>query len=216
MPPGRARLAIKPAPIGSETATNTVGIVRLICCSTRRTGGAFARITSGRSARSSLARAWICSALAAPNRVSMRTLRLSDHPSLSSPCRNAANRALICGSSSARFDSTPMRRTRSICCARAATGHAAALPSAPRNSRRFMPAPDSGNLSYRVKPRRRKRRLAADAGVRNGSRRPRWAIAYMIQVHAYRPHNSFDAIRAPSVKASSLAHCTEGWQRTML
>ena len=33
---------------------------------------------------------------------------------------------------------------------------------------------------------------------------------------SYRPHNSFDAIRAPSASASSFAHCTDGWQRTML
>jgi hypothetical protein len=34
--------------------------------------------------------------------------------------------------------STPTRRTRSLCCARAASGHAtAALPSSVMNSRRF-------------------------------------------------------------------------------
>src|SRR5262249_22627193 len=37
-----------------------------------------------------------------------------------------------------RAVSTPMRRTRSPCCARAASGHAAALPSAASNSRRPM------------------------------------------------------------------------------
>ena len=37
-----------------------------------------------------------------------------------------------------------MRRTRSLCCARAASGHAAALPRAPRNSRRLILAPGSG------------------------------------------------------------------------
>src|SRR6516165_8085092 len=69
----------------------------------------------------------------------MRTLRASDHPRFSSPCRNAARRVLISGSSSAKAVSTPIRRIRSGCCARAPTGHdAAAPPSAASNSRRPM------------------------------------------------------------------------------
>jgi hypothetical protein len=32
---------------------------------------------------------------------------------------------------------TPMRRMRSVCCARAASGHAAAPPSSVMNERRF-------------------------------------------------------------------------------
>ena len=39
LPPGRARLATKPAPIGSETVTNTIGIVRLSRCNAAVTGG---------------------------------------------------------------------------------------------------------------------------------------------------------------------------------
>jgi tripartite-type tricarboxylate transporter receptor subunit TctC len=46
------------------------------------------------------------------------------------------------GSSAARFMSTPMRRNRSGCCARAASGHpAAALPSPTMNFRRFTRSP---------------------------------------------------------------------------
>ena len=37
-----------------------------------------------------------------------------------------------------------MRRIRSPCCARAASGHAAAPPSSVMNSRRFMPRPQHG------------------------------------------------------------------------
>src|SRR5215831_6797915 len=44
------------------------------------------------------------------------------------------------------FMSTPMRRTRSPCCARAASGHAAALPSSVMNARRFIIRP----LHWRV------------------------------------------------------------------
>ena len=40
------------------------------------------------------------------------------------------------GSFSSPAMSTPMRRTRSACCARTANGHAAALPSPAMNSRR--------------------------------------------------------------------------------
>src|SRR5262249_7756701 len=42
----------------------------------------------------------------------MRTLRPSDHPSLSSPSRNAATRSFISGWSSARLASTTTRRAR--------------------------------------------------------------------------------------------------------
>jgi hypothetical protein len=55
-----------------------------------------------------------------------------------SPCANAAMRADASGSSAASAIRAPMRRIRSACCARAASGHAAAAP--PRsvmNSRRF-------------------------------------------------------------------------------
>src|SRR5262249_3996018 len=44
------------------------------------------------------------------------------------------------GSSAGRATSTPMRRTRSPCCARTAIGHAAAPPRSVMNSRRFMAA----------------------------------------------------------------------------
>ena len=51
---------------------------------------------------------------------------------------NALSRACATGSSAGTFISTPMRRTRSACCARAARGHAAAAPpKSVMNSRRF-------------------------------------------------------------------------------
>jgi len=53
-------------------------------------------------------------------------------------CSNAARRATDSGSSSARTMKTPMRRIRSACCARAASGHAAAPPSSVMKSRRFI------------------------------------------------------------------------------
>src|SRR5437868_5501353 len=38
LPPGRAMLATNPLPIGSDTATNTIGIVRVACINAAVTG----------------------------------------------------------------------------------------------------------------------------------------------------------------------------------
>src|SRR6266498_3489703 len=38
LPPGRARFATKPEPIGSETTAKTIGMVR-VCCSSAAVGG---------------------------------------------------------------------------------------------------------------------------------------------------------------------------------
>jgi hypothetical protein len=81
-------------------------------------------MTSGASATNSAAR----STSAAPQRVSMRTLPPSDQPNSESPCRKAAMRTCPSGSFAAKFVSTPTRRIRSRCCARAARGHVAAAP----------------------------------------------------------------------------------------
>src|SRR6516162_4527978 len=59
-------------------------------------------------------------------------------PNSCKPCANAAKRAGSCGSSTAVDISTPMRRTRSPCCARAARGHAVTPPSSVMKSRRFI------------------------------------------------------------------------------
>jgi hypothetical protein len=57
------------------------------------------------------------------------------------PLRNAARRACPSGPSAATLMSTPMRRMRAGCCARAAIGHAAVPPRRVMNSRRLMKAP---------------------------------------------------------------------------
>jgi hypothetical protein len=46
--------------------------------------------------------------------------------------------------------STPMRRTRSACCARAASGHAAVPQSSVMNSRRLMCSPQAEDKRNRV------------------------------------------------------------------
>src|SRR5215203_3980713 len=73
--------------------------------------------------------------------MSMRTLRPSFQPNCRSSCRSAAIRACPSGLLSAVFISTPMRRMRSGCCARAESGHVAAPLRMLRNSRRLMSAP---------------------------------------------------------------------------
>src|SRR5262249_50126685 len=67
-----------------------------------------------------------------------RTLRPTPQPNSCSPCRNAARRACQSGSSAGSVASTPILRTGSRCCARAASGHAAAPPAMVINSRRLM------------------------------------------------------------------------------
>ena len=48
--------------------------------------------------------------------------------------------------------STPMRRTRSACCARATTGHAAELPSLAMNSRRRIGHPPGRSIGSLSRP----------------------------------------------------------------
>src|SRR5262249_2639399 len=68
----------------------------------------------------------------------MRTLRPMVQPNSCIPCRNAPIRVGVSGSSAAKVISTPMRRIRSGCCARAASGHVAAPPSSVMNARRLL------------------------------------------------------------------------------
>ena len=147
--PGRARFAAKPDPIGSETPRKTIGIVLVWRCNAAVTGVDTARMTSGCSATSSsFASGWYRSASAAAKRCSMWTVRPSTQPKLASPSRNFANWLFLSLSSWAVSSNTPIRRIRSPCCARAASGHAAAEP--PINemkSRRLMcPQTERPNL----------------------------------------------------------------------
>jgi hypothetical protein len=65
-------------------------------------------------------------------------LRPSIQPNRVSPSCNAASSARDCGSFSVKSISTPTRRMRPGCCARATGGHAAALPSPAMNARRLI------------------------------------------------------------------------------
>src|SRR5262245_34677997 len=139
LPPGRARLSTKPAPTGSGTMVNTTGMARVICNKGASDALPSATITSGASATNSAVFLRIRSASPALQRASSRRLRPSVQPTCCSCCTNATMRRCDSGSSAVRFMSTPMRRIRSGCWARALSGHgAAAPPSVAKNFRRPM------------------------------------------------------------------------------
>src|SRR5262249_53992068 len=139
LPPGRAKLSTKPEPTGSLVMVNTIGTVRVACSNGPTLEVPPASITSGASAANSAACLRISVASVVPQRVSMRRLRPMVQPNSASACRNAPTRACQTESSATPGTSTPMCRTRSPCCARAASGHAAAaLPKRVMNSRRLM------------------------------------------------------------------------------
>jgi hypothetical protein len=71
-----------------------------------------------------------------PQRTSVRTLRPFRPTRLRKTLRERSVATLLLGSFSSPPMSRPMRRIRSGCCARATTGHAAALPTPAMNSRR--------------------------------------------------------------------------------
>src|SRR5262245_20122981 len=102
-------------------------------------------MTSGAKATSSAACLCILSASPPRERYSISRLLPSVHPSFASAPRNAATIACRDGSSSIKPANMPMRRMRSACCARAATGHvAAAPPMTLMKSRRLMQPPRLG------------------------------------------------------------------------
>jgi hypothetical protein len=135
-PPGRAKLATKPPPTGSVTCTNTMGTRRVACSNDLMTVVPWARTTSGSSSTNSAAYLRMRSASAAPQRVSIRTLRPAVQPNRCRLCRNAEFFACASGSSAAKFKRTPMRRTPLGCCASAENG----------TQRRFLPCSNAGAI----------------------------------------------------------------------
>ena len=126
LPPGRARLSTKPAPTGSATFTNTIGTVRVAC-----SNGATAAVAGGqddvRRERDQFRRvsANVGGIARAPAIVDPHVAAV-DPAQLLQPLHERRDAGLRSGSSLAAAMSTPIRRMRSPCCARAASGHAAA------------------------------------------------------------------------------------------
>src|SRR5260370_5940846 len=81
-------------------------------------------MTSGASATRCAACRRMTSALPSPHRWLNRTLWPSVQPNCCNSCWNAENRTFACASSAVPW-STPIRRIRFGCCARAANGHQA-------------------------------------------------------------------------------------------
>ena len=117
LPPGRARLATRPAPTGSPTFVITMGMVVVTLLAANVAGVPLTTIRSTlsrtNSAASSGRRSFFCSA----NRYSMVMFFLSFHPSLLSSCRNASKRTAIL--EAVLLSRKPMRKIFPACCASA-------------------------------------------------------------------------------------------------
>ena len=132
LPPGRARLATRPLPTGSSTSAKTIGTTDdarfaataafppvTMTSTLSRTNSA--AISAKRSVRPSAQRYWIA------------TVRPSIQPSSCSRCTKAAVHGPQ--AEAAAVPKNPIVGSFAGCCARAASGHVAAPPSAapPRN-----------------------------------------------------------------------------------
>jgi hypothetical protein len=129
-PPGRARFGTKPLPIGSITCTKTIG-GRFSRNKAATTGVLVARIRSGPRLTSSAASLGRRLPSRGAHRYSSRTFLPSVQPRSRSPASNALTRISASGSLGDIANSTPTNFNRLLCCACAASGHAAAVP--PRN-----------------------------------------------------------------------------------
>ena len=137
LPPGRARLLMKPLPTGSRTRANTIGTVRFACCSVPMVE---APDTECPAERDQFRRVFANFGDSPQLQwVSIRTLRPTLQPDCYSPCTNALMRACYSGSSRVVYIA---RR----CAARALEARhkrpisrtAAAPPRTAMNSRRLM------------------------------------------------------------------------------
>jgi hypothetical protein len=117
LPPGRARLATSPLPIGSATNPMTMGIVVVACWAARAAGVVEAKITSTLRRTSSAASSGSRSYFPSADRTSMARFWPSTQPRSRSPCRNAAKRGV-----SRAGDRYPTRGTFDGGCAVAVRG----------------------------------------------------------------------------------------------
>jgi hypothetical protein len=130
LPPGRLRLATRPYWTGSPPEAKTIGIVEVAVLAARAAGVLpSAAITATRRRTRSAANSGSRSGSLCAQRYSMAKLRPSMKPVSLNPLRNAANR-FAAGSGEPRYR-YPI--TGVCCCARAASGHAAAPPRSVMN-----------------------------------------------------------------------------------
>jgi hypothetical protein len=154
-PLGRSSRATTLLATGSLTFTKTIGIVRISRWTAVVAAVSLVRMMSGCEPTNSCASARIRLMSEPVQRRSIRTLRPSVHPKSASAFVNAKTRGLNMGSFSSLDMRTPMRRTRSRSCARATSGHAAALLSPAMNCRRRIcvsSADRGGSLTWSASP----------------------------------------------------------------
>jgi hypothetical protein len=140
-PPGWLSAATIPLTTGSPTPAKTIGTVDVSCWTATVAGVEPVTMTSGCGPANSCASARIRLMSPPAHRKSIRTLRPSAQPKSASACVNAETKVFHTGSFSSPAISTPMRRMRSGCCARATSGQAAAPTSPAMNSRRLIRLP---------------------------------------------------------------------------
>ena len=144
-PPGRGRLATNPEPTGSATTAKTIGIVVVSRFTAAVTGVESVKIRSGCRLTRSFANVRIRSVFAGAQRTSILRFWRSIQPNSESACVNSPSRALASESVSAYPMSTPIRAKRSVFCACAGSGQAAAVPpSRVMKSRRLSAASMTG------------------------------------------------------------------------
>jgi len=115
LPPGRARLATKPAATGSPAFVITIGMVAVTRLAANADPVDAPTMTSTLSRTSSVANSDRRSCFCSANRYSMVTFFPSIHPSLVSSCRNASTRTAL--AEALPTSSKPMRKTFPGCCA---------------------------------------------------------------------------------------------------
>src|SRR5262249_8427821 len=135
LPPGRARLATRPVPTGSPITADTIGISAVACFAATTGGVAYVTITSTLSRTNSAAISARFSYRPSAQRYSIATVRPSIQPSSRNRCTKAVTHRFM--ATDVLVPKNPMVGGFG-CCARAASGHVAALPSRVMNSRRFM------------------------------------------------------------------------------
>src|SRR5262249_12281450 len=138
LPSGRARLVTKPLPTGSFATANTIGMSR-VACFTASTAPPDVTITSTLSRVNSAAISAKRSLRPSAHLKSIAKLR----PSLQLSSRRRCTKAFTHPPHAAGVvvPRKPTVGNLAGCCARAATGHAAAPPSTPRNLRRLISSP---------------------------------------------------------------------------
>ena len=139
LPAGRARLSTNPAPTGSATCTNTIGIyARCLQQWPRCLGSNGKDDIRRRSATNAATCLRICSASPPPQRVSIRALRPSVQPNCCRPCEKSRNASLYFRAVRAStHEHTDAPRSFGLLRARRDRPRTAAPPSSEMNSRRL-------------------------------------------------------------------------------